>query len=188
MTARHDADLSPVYLDSVPDGYPRSLEVSIDLRDDLQIFVRPIVPGDANRMANALEFGDSETIQRRFLTGAPPKLHSAIEYLVTIDYRFRLALVAFDANGDSIGVGRYEGVEGDSSAEVAIVVDPGWRSRGVGSALLRQLEPHARTVGIERFTALYQPDNIAVATLLSAIGYERQPMADGLSVATKSLT
>ena len=187
MTELHDAGLSPMHLDDVPAGYPRSLEEWVTVARGAKIFVRPIAPVDSKRMRHALEFGDPETIQRRFLTGAPPKGHGAIEYLVTLDYVWRLALIAMDDEGNSVGVGRYEGAEGHASAEIAIVVDPQWRGRGVGSLLLTHLEPHARSVGIERFVALYQPDNSGVAALLRSIGYEPAPMAEGLVRVTKSL-
>jgi acetyltransferase len=187
MTQLHDAELSPIHLDDVPDGYPRPLEEWVTLAGGSSIFLRPIAPVDSGRMANALEFGDPETIQRRFLTGAPPRGQGAIEYLVSPNYVWRLALIAMDTDGNSIGIGRYEGSEGNESAEVAIVVDPQWRGLGVGSVLLRHLEPHARSVGIERFMALYQPDNVRVAALLKSIGYEPSPMVDGLVSVTKSL-
>jgi acetyltransferase len=187
MTQFHDAGLSPMRLDDVPAGYPRSLEEWVVLAGGVRIFLRPIAPVDARRMGHALEFGDPETIQRRFLTGAPPKGQGAIEYLVTLDYVWRFALIAMDDDGNSIGVGRYEGSEGSESAEVAIVVDPQWRQRGVGSVLLRHLEPHARSVGIELLVALYQPDNTGVAALLKSIGYTPAPMVDGLVSVTKSL-
>jgi acetyltransferase len=187
MTQLHDANLSPMVLDTVPDAYPRSLEEWVTIRDNTRIFIRPIAPADAQRMRHALEFGDPETIQRRFLTGAPPKGEGAIEYLVTLDYAWRLALIAMDDDGNSIGIGRYEGSPESSNAEVAIVVDPQWRGRGVGSVLLKHLEPYAHAAGIETFVALYQPDNVGVAALLKSIGYEPAPMADGLVSVTKSL-
>ena len=187
MTQLHDAELSPMHLDDVPVDYPRPLEEWVKLAGGSSIFLRPIAPVDSRRMAHALEFGDPETIQRRFLTGAPPKGHGAIEYLVTPDYVWRHALIAMDAGGNSIGVGRYEGSEGNETAEVAIVVDPQWRGLGVGSVLLRHLEPHASSVGIKQFVALYQPDNTGVAALLKSIGYEPAPMVDGLVSVTKSL-
>lgn len=187
MTQLHDAELSPMHLDDVPARYPRSREEWVTLAGDERIFLRPIAPVDSKRMGHALEFGDPATIQRRFLTGAPPKGRGAIEYLVTLDYAWRFALMAMDDEGNSIGVGRYEGSEGSESAEVAIVVDSQWRNRGVGSVLLRHLEPQARSVGIRQLVALYQPDNTGVAVLLKSIGYDSAPMVDGLVSVTKSL-
>ncbi|MEN8239221.1 MAG: GNAT family N-acetyltransferase [Actinomycetota bacterium] len=187
MTQLHDANFSPMHLDAPPAGYPQSLEEWVTLPGGADVFLRPIAPVDSTRMGHALEFGDPETIQARFLTGAAPKGQGAIEYLVTLDYVWRLALIAMDDEGNSVGVGRYEGAHGSETAEVAIVVDPQWRQRGVGSLLLRRLEPHARSVGIEEFIAFYRADNTGVAALLKSIGYGPAPMVDGLVEVTKSL-
>lgn len=177
-----------MHLDEVPADYPRQLEEWVEVGGGARIFIRPIAPVDAERMAHALKFGDPETIRRRFLTGAPPKARGAIDYLVTPDYIWRLALIAMDDEGNSIGIGRYEGNRSSESAEIAIVVDPQWRGHGVGSLLLGHLEPHARSVGIHQFVGLYQPDNTAVAALLKSLGYDSAPMIDGLVSVTKSLT
>ena len=187
MTRLHDAELSPMHLDDVPAGYPRSLERWVTVGGGASIFLRPVAPIDSDRMAHALEFGDSETIQRRFLTGAPPKGRGAVDYLVTLDYVWRLGLVAMNEEGNSIGIGRYEGEEGSPSAEIAIVIDPQWHQRGVGSVILEHIEAHARSVGINQFVAYYQPDNVGVAALLKALGYEAAPMVDSLTSVVKNL-
>ncbi len=188
MSQLHDAGLSPLHLRDVPDAYPRSLEAWVELRDGSKIFVRPIAPVDGRRMAHALAFGDPETIQRRFLTGAPPKVQGAIDYLVNVDYGCRLALIAMDEEGNSVGISRYEGNKESETAEVAIVVDAQWRHKGVGSVLLELLEPNARAAGIKEFVGLYQPDNTEVAALLKSLGYEPAPMDEGLVSVTKRLS
>lgn len=171
----------------VPVAYPRELETWVTLSDGSEIFIRPIVPQDEARMVNAMAFGDGETIRRRFLSAAPPDHPHQIRYLVNVDYRWRLALLGMDRSGDSVGLARYEGCEGSDAAEVAIVVDPTWRRRGLASTLLRALEPHAITSGITEFFAVYQPDNVAVAKLLSSVGYGDALLDDGLMRTSKTL-
>ena len=171
----------------VPSAYPRELETWVTLLDGSEIFLRPVVPEDEARMVSAMEFGDGETIRRRFLSAAPPNHPKQIRYLVNIDYSWRLALLGMDGSGDSIGIARYEGSEGIEAAEVAIVVDPTWRKRGLASRLLRSLEPHAIATGITEFFAVYQPGNLAVADLLSALGYGDAILIDGLMRTSKTL-
>ena len=130
-----DAHLSQMLPVHPPEGYPQDLEQWVELDDGVRMFVRPMVPDDVSRIAHAFEVGDIETIRRRFFTGAPPTDRTHLEYLANVDYDRRLALLAMDENGDSIGVGRYEGLDEDV-AEVAIVVEPSWRRLGVGSKLL----------------------------------------------------
>lgn len=183
----HDADLSPMDPDQVPDGYPEELEGWIPVKDGQRIWVRPIVPEDVARIAYAFEHADIDTIRRRFFTAAPPTDRAHLEYLATVDYVHRLALVAMDEDGNSVGIGRFEATS-DTDAEIAIVVAPDWRRLGVGAALLGALEDPARERGIERFVALYLPENSAVERLLQTIGYGGRRLVDGIAELTKDLT
>lgn len=151
------------------------------------MFVRPIVPADVARIGNAFEHADIDTIRRRFFTAAPPTDRAHLDYLARVDYVKRLALVAMDAAGDSVGVGRYETTE-YGRAEVAIVVAPAWRRLGVASALLRALEPPAVSHGIAVFHALYLPDNTSVEKLLIGLGYGDRRVVDGIAELVKPLT
>jgi RimJ/RimL family protein N-acetyltransferase len=91
-----------------------------------------------------------------------------------------------DEDGAGIGVGRYEGLDG-GSAEVAIVVAPEWRRRGVASTLLTALEPAAAANGFSRLVALYLPENRAVEALLEGLGYGQRSVKEGIAVLTKDL-
>jgi GNAT superfamily N-acetyltransferase len=185
-----DRDLSPMVPDEVPQGYPRDLEHWVDLPDGERIFIRPVVPQDVARLAYAFAHADLDTLRRRFFTAAPPADRQHLEYLATVDYQRRLALLATDRDGTSIGIGRYEaGTATDETgvAEVAIVVAPAWRRRGVGSALLCALEAPAARHGFASLAALYLPSNRAVEALLRSLGYGDRVTRDGISVVTKSL-
>ena len=183
----HDADLSPMDPDQVPDGYPEELEGWIPVKDGHRIWVRPIVPEDVARIAYAFEHADIDTIRRRFFTAAPPTDRAHLEYLATVDYVHRLALVAMDEDGNSVGIGRFEATS-DTDAEIAIVVAPDWRRLGVGAALLGALEDPARERGIERFVALFLPENTAVERLLQTIGYGERRLVEGIAELTKNLS
>ncbi len=176
-----------MYPETTPPGYPEELETWRTLDDGSKVFVRPIVPDDEARVLNAMEFGDGESIRRRFFSAAPPDHPRQVRYLVEVDYRWRLALLAMDASGDSVALSRYEGSENSSRAEVAVVVDPTWRRRGVASRLLRSLEPPGISAGIEEFIALYQPDNRAIADVLAELGYGDGVLDDGLVQVSKTL-
>ena len=180
----HDAHLSPMLPEHIPPGYPREAEQWVDLEDGQRIFVRPIIPEDVERIAHAFEVADIDTIRRRFFTAAPPTDRPHLEYLATVDYVKRFALVATDEDGNSIGIGRYETVE-PGMAEVAIVVDRNWRKLGVGTVLLRRLEPLARAHEVAQFEALFLPENTAVAALLRSIGYGDYRVEDGVARLTK---
>ncbi|HSJ70298.1 MAG TPA: GNAT family N-acetyltransferase [Acidimicrobiia bacterium] len=182
----HDAALSPMRPSDPPAEYPRELERWVDLPGGERMFLRPIVPEDVARIGNAFEHADIDTIRRRFFTAAPPTDRAHLEYLARVDYVRRLALVAMDADGDSVGIGRYETTD-DGRAEVAIVVAPAWRRLGVATVLLQALEAPAISHGIEVFHALYLPDNTSVEKLLIGLGYGDRRVVDGIIELVKPL-
>lgn len=184
--ASSDAGLSPMAPDEVPDNYPRDLERWIDTPDGDRIFVRPIIPGDIARIEYAFAHGDIDTIRRRFFTAAPPADRAHLEYLANVDYINRLALLAMDSGGNSIGIARYER-ESEARAEVAMVVAPDWRRRGIASILVRTLEGPAAGHGFTQLDALYLPSNKAVESMLKAIGYSNPTLTDGVMCLTKVL-
>jgi len=183
-----DAHLSPATPIDPPAAYPAGLDTEEILPDGTHIRVRPIVPADIERIRHAFAVGDAETIRSRFFTGAPPSSEGHLHYLVEIDYVMRLALVAIDMDGNSIGIARYEGAEGLASAEIAIVVAPEWRSRSVGQTLVTALEAPARDAGIAEFEALFVPGNRAIAEMLLSLGYGNRRLEDGLVSVSKPIS
>lgn len=181
-----DAHLSPMLPPNPPAAYPEDAEHWVDLGSGDRILIRPIVPEDVERIANAFEKGDMETIRHRFFTAAPPSDRPHLEYLANVDYIKRFALLALDENGDSIGIGRYESTA-EHAAEVAIVVEESWRKKGIASVLVAALEPWARVHGISRFNAIYLPENKAVERLLLSLGYGDRQLEDGIVTVTKQL-
>lgn len=169
-----------------PPGYLSSAEVWTSLRDETPVFVRPVVPADVSRMEHAFAVADTQTLHRRFFTTAPPSDPSHLEYLATVDFTSRLALLCMDQDGDSIGIGRYEAI-GPTEAEVAITVAPDWRQQGVGSLLLRLLEPYAAANGFTCLLALYLPSNRPVELLLQSLGYESKHVEDGVCQLSKAI-
>lgn len=162
VPATHD----PVVASS---GYPVDLEHRVLLSDGRDVFIRPVRVTDAEEMRRALADADVETLHARFL-GAPPRGEAAIHRLVDLDFVHRLALAAFAPDGHGVGIARYGCETGSRSAEVAVVVDPGWRRVGLGSQLLRELGEAAARRNINRFTALALADNAPVLALLRASG------------------
>ena len=181
-----DAHLSPMVPSDRPEAYPADLEQWVVLEDGTRVFVRPMVPDDVSRIAHAFEVADIDTIRRRFFTGAPPTDRTHLEYLANVDFVRRLALLAMDEHGDSIGVGRYEAID-DSTAEVAIVVEPDWRRRRVGTKLLELLEPPAVRQGFTEFLALFLPSNAAVEERRVELGYGDRQFEDGVVTLRKPL-
>lgn len=160
-----------------PDGYPRRVR----LHDGRVVFVRPILPADVGRMEDALRHADAETLRRRFLGGPGPTSPAELRRMVEVDYVKRFAVVAFDEQGDGVGVARYEGERTWPTVELAVVVDPAWRGVGLGGALIQEVTRRAVALGARTATADFYADNIPVRELLSHLGLpERKRTAYGV--------
>src|ERR1039457_949990 len=78
----------------LPPGYPQEYVRLVTLRDGRSVLIRPILPSDAPVLAEAIESADADTIRRRFLGGRPQVTPGLLDYLTTVDYTSRLALLA----------------------------------------------------------------------------------------------
>ena len=150
------------------------------LRDGRIVDVRPVIPGDGAELGEAMRSADPDTLNRRFLGGPPPVTPALLKYLTVLDYRTRFALVARDrVTGRGVAIARYERVA-DGVAEVAVVVDPGWRRVGLATALVHLLGEAALARGISTFTASFLVDNQPVAALVADAG-GASFIADGIA-------
>jgi len=160
--ARQTADLPP--------GYPREYVRRVTLRDGRSVLIRPIHPGDAPELAEAIRAADTDTIRRRFLGGHPQVTPGLLDYLTTIDYTSRFALVAVEpVRQRGVAIARYEPSGQDGIAEVAVAVTPGWRHAGLAAELLRMLAQAAKERGVHTFTGTYLADNHPVTALIDEV-------------------
>ena len=159
--ARQTADLPP--------GYPQEYQRLVTLRDGRSVLIRPIQPSDAPALAEAIASADADTIHRRFLGGHPQVTPGLLEYLTTVDYTSRFALIAVEpASQRGVAIARYEPADQDGTADVAVAVTPGWRGAGLAAELLRMLAQAAAERGIHTFTGTYLADNRPVTALINA--------------------
>ncbi|MGB8649708.1 MAG: GNAT family N-acetyltransferase, partial [Mycobacteriales bacterium] len=165
-----------------PEGFPQDLEQDVTLLDGREVFVRPILPSDADELRRAVENADPETLRTRFLGGSPPHHEEDFQHLVRVDYDRRMAVVAFAKEGQGVGIARYEAVEDGDAAEVSVAIDPAWRQVGLASALVRVLGEAAVQHGIHRFSAEFFADNVDVADILTEAGLPYQSRRDDAGV------
>ena len=152
----------------LPPGYPQEYVRLVTLRDGRSVLIRPIQPSDAPALAEAIESADADTIRRRFFGGYPRVTPELLDYLTTVDYTSRFALVAVEpASQRGVAIARYEPAEQDGAADVAIAVAPGWRDVGLATELLRMLAQAASERGIHTFTGTFLADNRPVTALIN---------------------
>ncbi|MFG1949249.1 GNAT family N-acetyltransferase [Nonomuraea sp. NPDC048826] len=156
------------------------------LRDGRTVVLRPIVPGDAPALAEAIREADPATLRRRFLGAPPPVTDRLLRHLTSVDYARRLALVGLDPDsGRGIAIARYEPVD-EQTAEVAVAVDPAWRREGLATAMVKLLARAALERGYRTFTATYLADNRPVEALVS-VSDGHQRIKQGLAEAAVAL-
>jgi GNAT superfamily N-acetyltransferase len=164
-----------------PPGYPAQYQARIRLRDGRRVQVRPILPSDADELATAIRTADAVSLRSRFLGGAPAVTPQLLDSLTRLDYTTRFAMVA-RAHRHGIAVARYIALPADEdgkiAAEIAVAVDPAWRSVGLATALVRLLAKRAQECGISSFTALFFAENRPVVELAHD-AHARLFVADG---------
>lgn len=154
-----------------PAGYPLEYQRAVTLRDGRRVLIRPILPGDAPALAEAIQSADDDTIRRRYLGGHPQVTPGLLDFLTSVDYTRRLALVAVEpASQRGVAIARYEPAEQDGAADVAVAVTPGWRGAGLASELIRMLALAASERGIHTFTGTYLAENRPVTALINTTG------------------
>jgi GNAT superfamily N-acetyltransferase len=166
----------------LPPGYPKDYEQEVTLRDGRRVLIRPILPGDAPELAEAIATADPDTLRRRFLGGPPRVTPALLAHLTVVDYVRRFALVAIDpVTGRGVAVARYEPA-GEGVAEIAVAVRPGWRRAGLGTVLVLCLAKAAAERGVHTFSASYLAENQPVAALVEdAGGLGRQVIKRGVA-------
>ncbi len=151
----------------LPPGYPQEYWRLVTLRDGRSVLIRPILPSDAPALAEAIQSADADTIHRRYLGGRPQVTPELLDFLTTVDYTSRFALLAVEpASQRGVGIARYEPAGQDGTADVAIAVTPGWRDVGLAGELLRLLAQAASERGVHTFTGTYLADNRPVEALI----------------------
>lgn len=105
-----------------------------------------------------------ETIYRRFHAPYPRVPEPVLSHL--IGYADGRSVVAV-ARNDVVGHAMYAGESGQ--AEMAVVVEDGWQSMGVGKLLLAGLALRAAGRGIATFTGLALGENRRVLDLVEAV-------------------
>ena len=142
------------------------LESDVTLRDGTPVRIRPIRPEDDHFLVDVFHHLSPQSVYQRFFTALPELTPVMARYLANVNYTNRLALVA-EANGELIGVGRYERTSDPGLVELGLVVVDEWQGRGLGRILLREIVKAAESNGIRRFRADVLSENRRMLRLLA---------------------
>jgi GNAT superfamily N-acetyltransferase len=144
--------------------------------------IRPVRRRDAGALQAYFRALSSESRYRRFLGAMAELTAKQLARLTEMDGSDALALVAFaEIGGTSCLVGEavLATVPGSSRSEMALSVADDWQRKGVGSALVRDLECRARIGGARYLYGDVLRTNIAMKNLARKAGFAlRSPFTD----------
>ena len=142
----------------------------LTLTDGRGINVRPIESGDLKLLVEFHERLSPTSIYNRLFCAYPHLNLVEAKVFVGVDYDRRMAFVAPDV-GLLVGVGGYEGLDDQRSAEVAFVVADDYQENGLASVLLRLLARYANLCGYSRLVAQKLISNHIMREVFVAFGY-----------------
>jgi protein lysine acetyltransferase len=147
--------------------------VAVTLRDGARLWIRPLLPTDRGKLADAQPGFSRESHYRRFFS-APPLSAKVIEYLIDVDYvdHFAWAALAADEAGEpGVASARYIRERDDPEiAEVAFSVVDDYQGRGLGTLLLGALAVAATVNGVRNFRARVLAENESMRAILRRAG------------------
>src|SRR5215813_5823988 len=159
------------------------------LSDGTLVRIRPVGPGDRDRLRNGFARLSPESKYRRFLAAPATLSESTLDYLTGMDGWNHLALGAELAapgadTSYGLGIARFVRLEDDpAKAEAAVAVIDEVQRRGLGRLLLRELICAARQRDVTTFVCHVLPSNEPVKTMLHELDAQAMPhLKDGLLV------
>ena len=120
--------------------------------------MRPVVPGDAVLLGEAVAEADTDTLYQRFFNPAIRIDQRRLRHLTELDYEHRFA-----------------------------VVKPGWRRVGLATALFELIEHAAIERGVRQLEALYLADNHAIERVLEKRGFGGIEIQGGVARVVKAI-
>lgn len=152
---------------------PEGWEGHVVLRDGGLAFVRPVRADDAALLASLHERLSDESKYLRYFTARPSLPQDELLRAVSVDYRDRMAFVAF-VQGELVAYACYVRGRGEPAAEIAFQVEDSQQGRGLGTLLLEQLAAYAQTQGLHCFRASLLAHNRRMIEVFRDAGFPRR--------------
>ena len=154
-------------------GNPSTYESCIELRNGVEVFLRPISPEDMNLITDLFNKLSPRSRYLRFMTHLRELPEELLHRFTHLDHasEFALAcLVEEDGRDAIIAVGRYALDPNENIADLALVVRDDWQHRGLGKSLLSKIIAIGKEHGISRFGSVMDPQNDIMKQTLRELG------------------
>ncbi len=159
-----------------PDDSTRG--VTLRLRDDTVVTIRPIRPADEPLMVTFHAGVSPRSVYQRYfhLSTLEQRItHTRLALTCRVDPAVGLALVAEHTSADGVpavvALGRLTRTEPEGSAEVALLVVDRWHGLGLGTAMMHALVDGARELGVRHLYGEMLADNDAMRAVVRRAGF-----------------
>ena len=133
------------------------------LRDGAPVWLRPVQPGDRDRIAAGMAQLSPDSRYFRFFTAQSRLGDDYLQQLTHVDQQDQVAWIALDpvvAGEPGVGIGRFARSAAEpQAAEFALTVVDAWQQRGVGSLLFAALYALAWARGVREVRGMALPEN-----------------------------
>lgn len=143
-------------------------------RAGLHLYVRPAAPDDAEQLGAFFTRLTAEDLRFRFLTPLRRPDENLLHLLADVDHVGTENFLAFatrDGRKMLVASAMIVAAPDGKRAEVAIAVEPDFRSRGIGWTLLDHVALYARARGIRTLESVEFRDNSAAIELEREMGF-----------------
>lgn len=155
--------------------YPKKWETHMTLKDETDLFFRPIKATDETMLRNLFYSLSDETVYLRFFGPIRSMPHYRLQSFVNVDYIERMAIVGILKNGEKeeiVAVGRYTVDKKTNMAESSFVVHDNWQNNGIGTFLLDYLIEIAKENRILGLTAYVLGMNRCMLHVFHKVDYK----------------
>ena len=155
------------------DSFRRSQDV-LRTRSGEVVTVRFVEPRDAEALQNYFRSLTTRSRYNRFLGAASELPQSLLEDFIHIGEADRFSVIAtmlVDGRESIVGEARYAFDSDTASIEFGLSIDDRWQGRGIGKALLKNLECRAASFGAARIFGDTLRSNDAMIALARKAGY-----------------
>jgi acetyltransferase len=130
-------------------AYPAELEERTRLAGGAEIFLRPIRPEDGPLLQDLLDHMSPQDRRLRFFAPIRRLPEALVRQLTEVDYKTRIALLAFAADSGAIlGVVRLSAEPDGNRAEFAVALRSDWHGHGLGWLLMHRMLALAARMGV----------------------------------------
>jgi acyl-CoA hydrolase/GNAT superfamily N-acetyltransferase len=156
-------------------AYPGEEERVVTLRDGGSVRLRPARTGDANELQDLFYRMPPHDVYTRFFRHLTTLPLSTAEHMSSVSFEDEVTFLAVVGDWGServVGTASYYRDPTSGTADAAFMVDPQWKGRGLGRALMDTLVDYARRHGVVALTADVLSENIAMLRLFRSSGLD----------------